>query len=205
MVERCPICNRTKCKRHLLACFDSSGDEGDFVIGLVDGAILDVNELEAVMKQARLAWVQSVRSTGAPVAPRWMEKVPGLDGYFAKLGSGVVDIAKYENDEDAVYDLGANTSIQDSQEFLWELLSGCGWLGDQTERYFEALMRSTTYVSWWSARPSAIVKTLRRTLQTALLEAGLKVRSMSRAQREAQREKPKARKYEAVFSEGRGS
>ena len=67
-----------------------SGDGGDFVIGLEDGAILDVNELEAVMKLARLVWVQSVRSTGEPVAPRWMEKVPGLDSYFAKLGSGLL-------------------------------------------------------------------------------------------------------------------
>ena len=65
-MEHCPICNRTKCKRHLLACF---GDGGDFVAGLEDGAILDVNELEAVMKQARLVWVQSVRSTGKPLAP----------------------------------------------------------------------------------------------------------------------------------------
>ena len=116
-----------------------------------------------------------------------MEKIPGLYDYFAKLGSGLFDIAKYENDEDAVYDLGANTCIHDSQEFLWELLSACGWLGDQTETYFEALMRSTKYVSWWSARPSAVVKTLRRTLKTALLEAGLKVRSMSRRQRGQER------------------
>ena len=72
----------------------------------MDGAILDVNELEAVMKQARLVWVQSVRSTGKPLAPRWMEKIPGLDSYFAKLGSGSFDIAKYENDEDAAHDLG---------------------------------------------------------------------------------------------------
>ena len=164
-----------------------------------------MNELEAVMKQARLAWVQSVRSTGEPVAPRWMEKVPGLDSYFAKLGSGVVDIAKYENDEDAAHDPGANTGILDSQEFLWELLSACGWLGDQTEEDFEALMRSTRYVSWWSARPSAIVKTLRRTLQTALLEAGLKVRSMSRAQREKQQLARMREKMSAVFAEGRGS
>ena len=33
---------------------------------------------------------------------------------------------------------------------------------------------STMYVSWWSHRPSAIIKTLRRTLKAALLEAGLR-------------------------------
>jgi hypothetical protein len=93
----------TECKRHLLACF---GDGVDFVVGLEDGAILDVDELEAVMKLARLVWVQSVRSTGKPLA---MEKVPGLDSYFAKLGSGSFDIAKFENDEDAADDLDAET------------------------------------------------------------------------------------------------
>jgi hypothetical protein len=46
---------------------------------------------------------------------------------------------------------------------------------------------STMYVSWWSARPRTIIKTLRRTLKAALLEAGLKVTSMSRAQREKQK------------------
>ena len=63
-------------------------------------------------------------------------------------------------------------------------------------------MRSTKYVSWWSARPSAIVKTLRRTLQTALLEAGLKVRSMSRAQREKQQLARIGREFEAVLEGG---
>ena len=57
---------------------------------------------------------------------------------------------------------------------MHELLFACGWQGDETERGHEAFMMSTTYASLWSRRPSAVVKTLRRTLKAALLEAGLK-------------------------------
>jgi hypothetical protein len=33
--ERCPLCKNRECKTHLLACFDESGDEGEFGVGIV--------------------------------------------------------------------------------------------------------------------------------------------------------------------------
>ena len=105
--ERCPICEDKECQRHLLARFDASGDEGELGVGLVGGALYDVNEIETVLERARLAWVQSVRATGKPKAPPWIMKERGLRYYFDALGGS--DVAKYDSDEDAVHDLAAST------------------------------------------------------------------------------------------------
>jgi hypothetical protein len=48
---------------------------------------------------------------------------------------------------------------------LWEVLSSCGWQGAQTEEYYEAMMRSTPYLSWWADKPREIVKMLRAKLK----------------------------------------
>jgi hypothetical protein len=71
-LERCPICQDKECRRHLLACFDKSGDEGEFGVGLIDGALNEAQEIEQVLERARLVWVQSVRVTGKPKAPPWI-------------------------------------------------------------------------------------------------------------------------------------
>ena len=97
--ERCPLCKNQECKTHLLACFDASGDEGAFGIGLVDGPLYYVNEIGKVLYLARLAWVQSVRATGKPKAPRWIMKERGLLDYYDVLGRpDGLDLEKYEND-----------------------------------------------------------------------------------------------------------
>ena len=76
----CPICKHAECEDHLLARFDASGDLGAFGIGLTDGALCDVNEIEVVLQCVRLAWVQSVRATSKPKATRWImkERVPSI-------------------------------------------------------------------------------------------------------------------------------
>jgi len=51
----CPICEDKECQRHLLACFDKSGDVGEFGVGLVDGALIDAKEIPQVLERARLA------------------------------------------------------------------------------------------------------------------------------------------------------
>src|SRR5262249_9848854 len=105
--ERCPICEEKECQRHLLARFDASGDEGEFGVGLAGGALYDVNEIEAVLERARLAWVKSVRATGKPKTPPWIMKERGLRNYFDALGG--IDVEKYDSDEDAVHDLAVET------------------------------------------------------------------------------------------------
>jgi hypothetical protein len=69
-LEGCPICQDEECQRHLLARFDASGDEGEFGVGLTSGALDEAQEIEQVLKRVRLAWVQSIRATGKPKAPR---------------------------------------------------------------------------------------------------------------------------------------
>jgi hypothetical protein len=111
----------------LLCCFDKSGDEGNFGVGLVDGPLYDVNEIDEVLKRARLAWVQSVRAAGKPKAPRWIMKEPGLRDYFDALGDpDGFDLRGYENDEDAADELRANTDNEiwhAREDFLSEVLS----------------------------------------------------------------------------------
>jgi hypothetical protein len=70
-LERCPICKDKECQRHLLARFDDSGD-GALGVGLAGGALYDANEIEKVLERARLAWVQSMRATGKPKLPTWI-------------------------------------------------------------------------------------------------------------------------------------
>jgi hypothetical protein len=62
--ERCPICKAQECKKHLLARFASSGDNGAFGIGLIDGPLRDATEIEEALRQPRLFRVQSLRATG---------------------------------------------------------------------------------------------------------------------------------------------
>jgi hypothetical protein len=106
----CPICEDKECQRHLLACFDKSGDAGEFGVGLVDGALMDAEEIPQVLERARLAWVQSVRATGKPKAPPWVMKDKwGLRYYFDALGG--INVDKYDSNEDAVHDLATNTNV----------------------------------------------------------------------------------------------
>jgi len=172
--ERCPICKDKECQRHLLARFDASGDEGELGVGLVGGALYDVNEIETVLERARLAWVQSVRAAGKPKAPPWIMKERGLRDYFDALGG--IDVAKYDGDEDAVQDLPAHTDNElghARDDFLDEVLFSCGWLGDRTEEAFDypQFCSSTTYLSWWALKPREIVKKFRAKLRRILLEA----------------------------------
>jgi hypothetical protein len=100
--ECCPICKDKECKIHLLARFDASADEGELGVGLIDGSLCDVNEIEEVLQRARLARIQSARATGKPKAPRWIMKERGLRDYYAALGGlGGFNPEEYESDEDA--------------------------------------------------------------------------------------------------------
>jgi hypothetical protein len=170
----CPFCKDEECKIHLLARFDKSGDEGDFGVGLVGGPLSYVNEIGEVLDRARLAWVQSVRAAGKPKAPRWIMKEPGLRDYFDALENpGGFDLEEYENDEDAADDLQANTDAGNwhaREDFLYEVLSSCGLGGLRTEEDFDALMRSTTYLSWWAPKPREIVEKFTAKLRRMLLE-----------------------------------
>jgi hypothetical protein len=171
--ERCPICKDEKCKIHLLGCFDASGDEGVFGIGLVGGPLSEVKEIEEVLQRAQLAWVQSVRAAGNPEMPQWITKSPSLRYYYDQLGdAGDFDPEQYESDEDAACDLSAHTNFNNMRavELVEELLNGCGRI-EKTKEDYEALMRSTTYVSWWTSDPSEIVERFRGNLRMILLGA----------------------------------
>lgn len=103
--ERCPICKDKQCKVHLLGCFDELG-EGELGVGLIDGPLYDVKEIEEVLQRARLAWVLSARAAGKPKAPQWIMKERGLQDYFDALGG--LDpsyLEKCGSDEDAAVDL----------------------------------------------------------------------------------------------------
>ena len=67
--QHCSISKDKECEVHLLASFDASADEGELGVGLIDGLLCNVNEIEEVLQRARLAWVQSVRHTRRPKAP----------------------------------------------------------------------------------------------------------------------------------------
>ena len=171
-LEHCPICQDKECQRHLLARFDELGDQGAFGVELAGGALFDAKEIEQVLQRARLAWVQSVRATGKPKAPPWIMKVRGLGYYFDALGG--IDVDKYDSDEDAVDDLAASTENEvwhAREEFLWEDLSSCGWLGERTEKeiYYGGFPAATTYLYWWARNPREIVEKFRAKLQSMLL------------------------------------
>jgi hypothetical protein len=173
-LEGCPICQDKECQRHLLACFDKSGDEGEFGVGLLDGALFDAKEIKQVLERARLAWVQSIRATGKPKAPPWIMKESSLRRYFDALGG--IDVDKYDSDEDAASDLAAMTDMEwehAREDFLWEDLSSCGWLGERTgkESYYGGFPAATTYLYWWAPNPREIVEKFRAKLQSMLLEA----------------------------------
>ena len=172
--ERCPICKGKECEIHLLARFDASGDEGAMGVGLTNGPLYNVNEIEETLQRARLAWVRSVRATGMPEAPRWIVKERGLRDYFDALGGlGDFDLDEYDSDEDAADDLRQHTDTEHvrAREFLDEILFSCGWLGEKTEEECDIPLRSTTYPSWWAFKPSWTVERLRTKLRTILLEA----------------------------------
>ena len=172
--EGCPFCEKKECEIHLLACFDASGDQGKLGVGLVSGPLCDVNEIKETLQHVRWAWVQSARANGKPKAPQWIMKEPGLQYYFDALGDAGFELKKYKSDEEAVSDLPANTNNEirhAREEFLWEFLSDCGWLGEKTEQPFDSIPgMSTTYLYWWALKPHEIVERFRAKLQGILLE-----------------------------------
>jgi hypothetical protein len=87
---------------------------------------------------------------------------------------GGFDLEEHGSDGDAASDLSQYTDSEHlrAREFLDEVLSSCGWDGDRTEELFDSISgQSTTYLSWWAAKPREIVKKFRAKLQTLLLEA----------------------------------
>jgi hypothetical protein len=164
----------------ILLDLDASGDNGEFGIGLMDGPLCDANEIEALLRRARLAWVQSVRVTGKPKAPQWIIKDQGLEDYFHALGRNFdgrplkFDLRNYESDKEAADDLRAESDrelLHARDEFLDYALFKCGWPGDRTEREITIPMKSIKILSWWAFKPRDIVKKFRKRLQRILSEA----------------------------------
>jgi hypothetical protein len=180
--ERCPICETWDCEKHLLALFDATGGTGEYGVGLTDGPLSEVKEIEELLERTCLAWVQSVRTTGKPKAPQWIEKEPDLKYFFDALGRGSYedgagfDPAKYESEQDAAWDLRANSEdikMIAREMCLYELLRSCGWKEDTTET---DLWRADSqwadkFILWWALKPREIVKTFRAKLQGILSEA----------------------------------
>jgi hypothetical protein len=85
--------------------------------------------------------------------PQWITKSPSLRYYYDQLGdAGDFDPGEYDSNEDAAGDLGAHTNFNNmrAMELVEELLNGCGRI-EKTKEDYEALVRSTTYVSWWTS------------------------------------------------------
>jgi hypothetical protein len=201
--ERCPLCKKKKCRTHLLACFDESGDDGEFGVGLVDGRLFYVKEIEEVLERIRLTWVQSVRVNGRPEPPQWIMKEQGLEDYYDVLGGPHFDLEKYESDEDAANDLSAYTDFDNirARELLEDLLCSCGnWL--TTRKEFDAPMLSTMYQSWWTFKPREVAKKFRAKLRRILLEANNEVKTTKRKStttaKKAKRIKPPTRTAKAA-------
>jgi len=203
--ERCPICERKECQKHLLARFDASGDEGEYGVGLVGGPLYYEYEIDDVLNRARLAWVQSVRATGKPKVPHWIMNERGLKNYFGVLGTAGFDLKEYDSDEQAAEFLPACTDNElyyAREWFLDDVLSECGWLGERTEEPFERLMMSTTYQSWWADKPRDVVKKFRAKLRSILLEAGVKLtKRKSWTAREKEKRKRMAEGFARLMAE----
>jgi hypothetical protein len=190
--ERCPLCKDRECRRHLFACFDESGDDGEFGVGIFDGPLFCVKEIAKLLERIQLAWVRSVRATGKPKPPRWIMKKRSLRHYFDGLGGSGFDVEKYESDDEAVSDLSACTDFHNrlAKELLEEILSSCGdWI--RTRREFDALMRSTTYESWWTWRPGEVAQSLTSELQRILLEADNETKPTSKKSTSAAKKAPR--------------
>jgi hypothetical protein len=131
-----------------------------------------VQEIEQILERARLAWVQSVRTTGKPKAPSWIMNDSGLRQYFDALEG--TDVDKYDSDEDAASDLATNTDIWHAREdFLREDLTRCGWLDQRTEKEinYGGFPPATTYLYWWANDPRKIVEEFKAKLRNLLSEA----------------------------------
>lgn len=180
----CPLCGTQDCPDHLLACFDvtfADQGEGNYGIGLTSGSLYEVDEIGAVLDLARLAWVHSVRATGKPTPPPWVNEAPGLSDYFDALGdSGDFDISDHDDDEEAANELAGYTDYHSNRarEFLEEALIACGWDSETSEEDFDGLGQSTIYLSWWDADPKATADAVRALLRGILDQAQ---RAMDRA------------------------
>jgi hypothetical protein len=135
---------------------------------------MDAKEIPQVLERARLAWVQSVRATGKPKAPRWVMNESGLRRYFDALGG--IDLDKYDSDEDAVHDLAANTKNElwhAREDFLGDALGSCGSVSTTSSEDVPhgGFPAETTYQYRWAENPREIVEKFRAKLQSMLLEA----------------------------------
>jgi len=167
---KCPECGTEDCEAHLLGAFDRSGDEGEFGIGLVGGPLCELNAIGEVFELIRLAWVKSVRNSGKPTPPEWIEKTLSLKDYFEDLGTDDgFDIADYDGDEDAADDLVAYSDdhVTTATGVLERLLNQCGWAGasvQRTQSEDDVPLYSTTYESWWHPEPEKVVARLKHKL-----------------------------------------
>ena len=127
----CAVCSRSECYDHLLASFlfPSMGT------GFDGGALEKVEEIETILKTARLAWVTSIKAYGVPVPPEWIAKSPLLTNYFYAFGP--FDDFKLDADETDVEAAESLTDLawdhsQLVRDFLAAVLPECGWEGRET-------------------------------------------------------------------------
>jgi hypothetical protein len=173
--DKCPECGTEGCEAHLLGVFDRSGDHGEFGVGLVGGPLCEINAIGEVFELVQMAWVKSVRNSGKPTPPAWIEKTPYLRDYFEDLDDDF-NIADYDNDKDAASDLVANSydHVTAATFALHGMLNQCGWAGvsaQRTQREHDVPLYSTIYESWWDPEPEKVVAGLKDELRHIIRDA----------------------------------
>jgi hypothetical protein len=110
---------------------------------------------------------------------------PDLDADALGRGSANFDPVKYESDEDAAWDLEANSDYiweTAREEFLSETLHGCGWqwVSTETDLEYSDNPMATKFILWWALKPPEIVKKFRTKLRRILSEANSTVKTTRR-------------------------
>lgn len=157
--DLCPVCEESygTCG-HLLACFDLSAEHGDFGVGLVDGALRDVEEIDWFRKVFLADAAKAILANGnAPKRPDWCAA-----SQVGELWTALVVEPKWEA-ESSLDELVDDLRV--SSHAAWRL-----FLSEILDHGFGTTGSSTSYECWWNGDPQHDVEVLRKALRGLLAD-----------------------------------
>jgi hypothetical protein len=171
--EPCPFCKKLDCEDHLLACIDESG-EADNRVGILDGTLYGVKEIDKIFEKICMAWVKWIRIKPKAPKPSWITSNSIILNYFESFGetSNVELNDDTSQDEDEVDYLLGEVDPYQNRTFLEDMSSRCGWTGISNREYGpDKPLQSSCYINLYDPKPKEVAEKLKSTLQEFIKQA----------------------------------
>jgi hypothetical protein len=158
--DACPVCGGAdrNCG-HLLAAFDLTfADEGSVGMGLLDGALSNISEVEQAFEAAIQKYTENRLNDAEHAIPGWCANSQGLRDYLEEFEEIEIDQEDYSEPEDHASDLCAEASGEpDSRRDALRHLLNEARVGfeERSWDYEAGPGMSSAREDWWSSQADA--------------------------------------------------